>query len=517
MEDQELKVVLSPFSPAFLADEPRSRLFLSQDFRDPVGRARSVEAAAQRSASAQTVAALTAQATSLSPARRANLEALGQPGTVVVVTGQQVGLFLGPLYAVYKAATSIAVARQLQLETGRRCVPVFWLQTEDHDLPEIDHCHVLGAEGWVQRLEVPGPVGNRRSISCLALGPAVTAQLDLLATHLAGQPHLDETMALFRAHYRPEATWAGAFAGVLSELFADDGLVLLDPRDPALAAQVRPVHQRAVKEAKHLSQVLLQRTEQLEAAGYEAQVHVKANAPLSFFHPEGEAGPRGRLEPGATFDDQVTPLCYSSSALLRPIIQDTLLPTSAIVGGPGELNYFAQMQPVYAAFGLPMPMVLPRARFRVVDPRTRSLLEKLGLTAAEAEVPTEALLARVTPRAGLAAEDLEQRLKDSVASILELVPSTDPDVVDAIARTRGTVEHAFSRLSARYARSLRAADQTITSRVERVQTVLFPNGAPQERVLALPSFTARVGVKAFMDLVRTGVVPFSTTIAELST
>ncbi len=516
MEDQELKLVLSPFSPAFLADEPRSRLFLSQDFRDPAGRSRSVEAAARRRTRAQTVAALTAQATSRSPARLANLAALGAEGTVAVVTGQQVGLFLGPLYAVYKAATAVAVARTLESETGRRCVPVFWLQTEDHDLPEIDHCHVLGAEGWLQRLEVPGPAGNRRSISELRLGPAVTAQLDLLATHLAGQPHLDETLALFGAHYRPEATWSQAFAGVLSELFADDGLVLLDPRDPALAVQVRPVHERAVRDAHQLSLLLLQRTEQLEAAGYAAQVHVKADAPLSFFHPEGPTGPRVRLEPGATFDRQAAPHSYSTSALLRPIVQDTLLPTAAIVGGPGELNYFAQLAPLYAAFSLPMPMVMPRARFRVIDPRTRSLLDKLRITAADAETPTEALLERVMPHPALPADELERRLVHAVGAILDTVPSTDADVLDALKRTRGTVEHAFSRLGARYARSLRHADEVIANRVERVQAVLFPNGEPQERVLSLPSFTARLGVKAFMDTVRAGVVPFSTTISELT-
>lgn len=505
--------MLAPFSPAFLSGEARALSLLPDDFRREAARASHVRRAAERRVAPQTLAALEAQAAPFpSPARTEHLRALGQAGTVAVVTGQQVGLFLGPLYAVYKAASAVAVARALQAQTGRRCVPVFWLQTEDHDLAEINHCHLLGDEGLVHRLELPGE-GARRSVGGLQLGEGVLAQLDALAAHLAAQPHLGEVLALLRPHYRPEATWGQAFAGVLSALFAHEGLVLVDPRDAQLAQQLRPVHARALREAGPLSALLQERTAQLEAAGFAAQVHVKPGAPLSFFHPEGPLGPRVRLEPGSAPDGE--DLSFSTSALLRPIAQDTLLPTAAIVGGPGELNYFAQLPPLYEAFGLPMPMLVPRARFRVLEGRTRTLLTRLGLTAAQLEAPRAQVLQRLLPPQALTPEALERRLTEAVAPLLAEVPVDDADVADAVARTRGTVARAFSRLSARYGRSLQQRDAALGRRVDRLQAALFPEGEPQERVLCFPSVAARLGVRELMALVYANLDPFSADVKEL--
>ena len=520
----------SAFSPAFLRGEARAHAFLPDDFRHADRRGENVRRAATRAVSAQTLEALREQAAHLppAPAREANLHALGQPGTVVVVTGQQVGLFLGPLYSFYKAASAVAVARALQQETGVRCVPIFWLQSEDHDFEEIDHCDLQGREGELIRIQLTAPKRiPRASLSGLPLGPDVEVALTRLASALDGLPHAAEVLALFENHYRPERTWVNAFAGVMAELF--DELVFLDPRVEALAAQARGVHQRAILECDRIASALLERNALLERQGFTAQVHVRPDAPLSFFHPEGDAGPRFRLEARegcwglvGRSDTRTTqqlldtdPLCLSTSALLRPILQDTLLPTAAIVGGPGELNYFAQLQPLYAHFGVPMPMLVPRARFRVIDARTRSLLATLGLTAAEVEVSTETLLRRLTP--ALTPELLERRLAEAIDPILAEVP-TKPgsDTEDALKRTRATITRAITRLSGRYARELQRGDQTLTSRVGRLQSALSPHGEPQERVLGLPGFAARIGLKNFTSLVLGQLEAFGVTVKELS-
>jgi bacillithiol synthase len=537
----------SAFSPAFLRGEARAHAFLPDDFRHASRRGENVTRAVSRAVSAETIAALKAQAAKwpMTPARAASLEALAKPGTAVVVTGQQVGLFLGPLYSFYKAASAVAVARALQAETGKRCVPVFWLQSEDHDFEEIDHCDVQGADGAPVRLRLAAPGRlHRSSISGLLLGEGVGEQLAQLASLLEGAPHADEVIALFTRHYRAEATWVNAFAGVMSELF--DELVLIDPRDETLAAQTREVHARAVRECSQIAAVLSERSASLEREGFTPQVHVRGDAPLSFFHPEGRDGPRYRLEArdggwglvggteGTPPDRSVRvessdgalsravletsdPLCFSTSALLRPIVQDTLLPTAAIVGGPGELNYFAQLAPLYAHFGLPMPMLVPRARFRVVEPRTRSVLQSLGLTAAELEAPREALLKRLTPaEQPLSPALLEKRLMEAVAPILDGVPvRPGSDVEDAVKRTRGTIARAASRLSGRYARELQRGDQTLNSRLERARNILMPHGEPQERVYGFPGFAARLSVKAFTSLVLTNLEPFSATVKDL--
>ena len=522
--------MLSPFSPAFLRGEEGARAFLRDDFRDAGKRAAHVRQAGTRRVSEGTLAALRAQSAALplSAARDANLEQLALPGTCVVVTGQQVGLFLGPLYAFYKAASAIAVARALSTECGVRCVPVFWLQSEDHDFQEINHCHVLGVDDQLHRPVIEG-ADDRTSISTRALGEAVLPQLDALASALEGTSWGSDVMALLRAHYRPDLGWVRAFAGVMSELFASEGLLLVDPREPLLAQQTRSVHLRALEEHEAISGVLLARQAALEAAGFAAQVHVRPHAPLSFFHPEGADGPRYRLEPrgagwglvGATqtFSTEqlraAAPGCFSSSALLRPIVQDSLFPTAAIVGGPGELNYFAQLEPLYAHFGLPMPMAVPRARFRVLEARPRAWLEQLKLNAVDVERPRDEVLAQLRPAETISAEAIVKRAHQALDPLMSEIPATDPDVVDAITRTRGTIDRALSRLAGRHARSLSRRDEVTMSRLERVQRVLFPHAEPQERVFGWPSFASRLGIEPFKDLVFTNLEPFAAEVREL--
>ncbi|HET9624049.1 MAG TPA: bacillithiol biosynthesis BshC, partial [Kofleriaceae bacterium] len=190
--------------------------------------------------------ALVAQNASLpaSPARDAHLAALGR-GAAVVVTGQQVGLFLGPLYTIYKAASAIVIARALTAELGAPVVPVFWLQTEDHDLPEIASLGVPGLAAC-ETIAAPVDADNRISIAHRTLPAEIAGCLDRLDEVLGEGIFAREHVERLRRHYRPGAPWAAAFAGVLGELFAPEGLVMIDPRDPVLAAEVAPVHARAL-------------------------------------------------------------------------------------------------------------------------------------------------------------------------------------------------------------------------------------------------------------------------------
>ncbi|HEV7554430.1 MAG TPA: bacillithiol biosynthesis cysteine-adding enzyme BshC, partial [Kofleriaceae bacterium] len=289
-----------------------------------------------------------------SPARDANLAALRR-GAAAVVTGQQVGLFLGPLYTIYKAATAVVLARAWSRETGSPVVPVFWLQTEDHDIVEIASCAIPG-----ERLDVPVDAENRISIAQLTLPDAIADCLDRLAELLGPGDDAAVHVARLGRHYKPGARWADAFAGVLAELFAPEGLVVIDPRDPGFGPFAAPVHARALDDSSRIASALIARGAEL--SGH--KVHVRPGAPLSFFHPAGACGPRVRLEPvgpgrfaevggGPTHELAelhaalaADPLSFSTSALLRPILQDTLLPTAAYVGGPAEIAYLAQLPPL---------------------------------------------------------------------------------------------------------------------------------------------------------------------------
>lgn len=544
--------MLATFCSAFLHGDPRALGFLPADFRDPQARCRLTRAAAQRRLHPQLLAVLTEQNRQLgpSPAREQNLAALADPGpegTAVVVTGQQVGLFLGPLYTVYKAATAIAAARTLQAESGVRCVPLFWLQTEDHDYPEIHHCAVPRYAAPPLRLQLPESPAElaRVSVAHRRLGPAVIEQLDALATELAALPHAAPFLARLRAHYRPEATLGAAFAGVLAELFADEGLLFLEPRRAEIAALAAPLYRKSIVEQEGITAALLARQAALNAAGCAEQIPTRAGTTLVFFHADGVTGPRYRLERCAETDgaadaprwsipggpspgdpsgapaapasasspakrvftqDEVLatlarePLRFSSSALLRPVIQDWLLPTAAYVGGPGEINYFSQLAPLYERFGVAQPLVMPRARFRCLEDNTRSWLAKLGLSPAEAETPRAELLRRLaarTPQERPVPAALRERMLADISARLGELEALDSALRDPVRRARETIERTVGRLIDRYTQALLERDHVTTERLDRVQGFLFPDGAPQERVYSLPYFACKYGAGAF--------------------
>ncbi len=536
------------FSAAWLQSEPRALELLPDRYRHPAARGEAVEQAARRRVPPELIDALRRQNARYapSPAREENLALLERPGTTVVVTGQQVGLFLGPLYTLYKAASAIRDARTLREETGRPCVPLFWLQTEDHDLPEVDHCDVPRSTGEPLRiaLALPDAASARIPVAHQRLGPSVTAALATLRAELGAHPHAAEHLGQLERAYTPDATLPEAFAQVAAELFADDGLVLLDPRDPAIAALARPMHRRVVEDARAIADALLQRCQALRHAGFTEQVHVRPASPLCFYSPDGIDGPRYRLDAGpadelelvgapearsvarATLLSQLEtdPLRFTTSALLRPILQDTLLPTAAYVGGPGEIAYFAQLAPLYQHMNVPMPLVAPRARFRLLDDRARGLLEKLGLTAEQAcgsPASLQQLVAQSALQAGFEApREVEARLLATFTPELtrfgQQLRALDPGLDRAVSKTHETARDAVSKLVAKYERALAQRDQVRLERVERLRALLLPNGAPQERVHSMSYYACRFGAKALVREILGAVRPFSGELIELT-
>jgi bacillithiol biosynthesis cysteine-adding enzyme BshC len=549
--------VARPFSSSYLAGEATTRGFLPRDFRSAADRAASARTAAGRRADAAVVAALRVQEARLPPsaARAANLDALAGGGTAVVATGQQVGLFLGPLYGFYKAASAVAVARALSAEAGVRCVPLFWLQTEDHDFVEIAGATIASPEGKPVRLALADELAGqgRASIAHRALGADVAGLLDALAELLGPSAAAAETLALLRAHYVAGRPLAAAFAGVLAALFADDGLLILDPREAGIARAAAPVYAEALRAAPAIEAALAARRAALAEAGFDAQIPIRPDCALLFFHRDAVDGPRYRLERRAggpdawslsgcaapaqmQLDDAALaqalarePMRFSTSALLRPIVQDTLLPVAATVGGPAEVSYFAQLPPLYQHFGLAAPLVIPRARFRCLDARTRRLLGELGVTPEDLARPEAELVARIgggRSEAAAAAAQLAQRVAaeivpavDDVTAAVAAADPADRNLVRAATRTRAAIARALDRLTVRHARKLAMRDEVALSRLARLRDALAPGGVPQERVYAWPSLAGRIGPGVLKRLVMDRLAaagPFSTALQEIA-
>lgn len=536
------------FSSSYFAGEATARPFLPFDFRDAADRQRRTRAAAGRRASAALIEVMRAQqgAFAPSPARTAALDALAAGDTAVVATGQQVGLFLGPLYGFYKAASAVAVARALEADCGVRCVPLFWLQTEDHDFAEIASLSVATGDGGTLRLALEAGAGApaRASVAGRRLGAGVSSLIDRLAEVLGPGAAATETVDILRRHYQPERPIAAAFAGAMAELFADEGLLFFDPRDARVAALAAPIHRRAISAADDVARRLQERSAALAAAGFDEQIPCRPDCALSFFHPDGPQGDRFRLArradmpgpPGAWGlsgrDDVIPPevldaalarepLRFSTSALLRPILQDSLLPTAAYVGGPAEVSYFAQLAPIYDAFELTAPLVVPRARFRWVDASTRRRLAALGLDADDVGrrgAPTSPAGTTTLAAPAVAARAQILALVDSLTSDAAAVAPGDRNLARAAARTRATVARALDRLATRAARTAAVRDEVAVARRARVEAALCPGGVPQERAYGWPSLAGRIGPAelkrlVFERLAETG--PFTTSLLDL--
>ena len=534
-----------PFAPAWLSDDPAALALLPRRAHVAAERALAVAAAARKSLDPRLLAVLRRQNAQwpASAARDHHLTLLGQPGTVVVVTGQQAGLFLGPLYTLYKAASAIVAARQVTVETGVACVPLFWLQTEDHDFAEIDHAFVPRTGQEPQKIALDPTPASRVPVAHRVLGDDVAVAVDTLRASLHGLPHADEALALLTPSWRPGQTITQAFAQTLAALLADQGLVLLDPRDPELAPLAAPLHRQCVLEAGPIAAALQAQVDALHAAGFAPQVHIRPGAPLCFVSPDAVDGPRYRLDPTDHADVwqlvghpehatvttatllhwlDTAPLRLTTSALSRPLLQDLWLPTVGYVGGPGEVAYFAQLAPLYRHLHLTMPLVLHRARFAVLDGKTRALLDAQDVSLADLAGPRDALLRRLAdrPHDGAFAPPAEVAaqlsLTPAFAALTQAMTQLDPSLAKAVARTQETVTDAVHKLVDKYARALAQRDQQAIDRLDRARQWLFPGGAPQERVLALAGVAARFGQARVVDAVLAACVPFSGALQELT-
>ncbi len=497
------------------------------DHTDADIRAHAVRAALRRSLHPAVRASIRAN----TDAQQQSLAALSEG--VCVVTGQQAGLFGGPLYTLHKAASAIVDARALQAETGVPCAPVFWLQDEDHDFAEIASIALLDRGGALRRASVEGLAEEAgRSVAHRRLGPSVHDALALLETCIDGLPHAQAVVDLMRGAYRPEASPASAATAIIERLFAAHGLLVVDPAHPGLAGAAQPVHDLAFREAGPISVALQAQVDALQAAGRPAPVHIRPDSPLSFVHPDGPTEARYRIEPAdggfrlcgtdRTVSKSVaTGAARSTSALLRPILQDTWLPTAAYVGGPGELAYLAQMPPLWLAYDLPIPLVVPRGRAVLLDSTARRLMDQLGVGVGDLAADRDALLAALAtagpdlPEPDALLQQLTVQAEATLQAFSQTAEALDPGLAKSVHKTARSLNHAATKLVDRYRAALAGRDGVLVDRLDRLLARVHP-GAPQERVHTWAPFAARVGIDTLVNHVIDGISPFDPTLVEIS-
>src|SRR6266436_3644290 len=317
-----------------------------------------------------------------------NLDRL-EKGAVAVVSGQQVGLFSGPAYSIYKALTAVQIAEELS-QDGIPAVPIFWMATEDHDLEEVHHTTWFD-NGKLVRFELPAGAENGLPVGRIPLSAQIEPFVQEAAELLANQGS-DLLAQYLMESYRPEETYGSAFGKLFARLFVRQGLILMDPLDAGLHRVAAPLYQHALAERDALNEKLLKRGKELDRAGFDAQVKVTSRSTLLFYLADGlrqvitasggtfQAGEKSWTRDELVHRTHTEPENFSPNALFRPVVQDYLLPTAAYIAGPAEISYFAQSEVAYRHLLGRMPVTLARAGVTLVDAKANKLLQRYGVS-----------------------------------------------------------------------------------------------------------------------------------------
>jgi len=444
-----------------------------------------------------------------SPKTLENLDRLRR-GAVAIVTGQQVGLFGGPMFSIYKALTAVKLAGEASA-AGIEAVPIFWLATYDHDLAEVNHVSLPGPEGALQTLTSSSHGSLGAPVSAVRLGDEIIPILEQAASLLGDT----EASSLLRETYRPGETLGSAFAALFARLFAEWGVIVLDASDGELHRIAEPIYRAAVEQAESLTAALLERGEALEAAGYHQQVKVTPSSSLLFtlhqgartaIHQQGKnefvigSGPAAdKLSSAdllALLDS--APEQFSPNVLLRPVVQDFLLPTLAYTGGAAEAAYFAQAGVVYQALlGRITPMI-PRYSATLVEPKSQRLIERYGIAVPDVFGATDSLRQRLAshslPEELQAAFDAARKSLDShLTSIQEKLAKLDRTLIDAGETAVSKIHYQLERLQTQAARAESQKSELVTRHADALSQSLYPDKGLQERTIGGVYFVARYG------------------------
>jgi bacillithiol biosynthesis cysteine-adding enzyme BshC len=457
-----------------------------------------------------------------------HIEMLRRPGSVAIVTGQQAGLFTGPLYTIHKALTVIKLAACLR-EQGVEAVPVFWIASEDHDYEEVNHTRLIDRDGHLKtvRYEAAGRAPDV-SVGRVQLCDGINQTIDEFVAQLPPSEFIAEIESDLRESYVEGAGFAESFARLMARVFRDHGVVLLDPLDEQLKQVVAPLYSQAIDRAGEIASRLIERSRELEGAGYHAQVHVSEDMAPLFIMDEGRRVAMVQQD-GRFFvkgsdrsfgkDELVElarrcPNCFSPNVTMRPVVQDYLLPTAAYVGGPAEVAYFAQLRAVYEALGRQEPCVLPRSSFTIIEGRHQKTMKKYGLALADFFEGLHPAITKVVEQsldrdtANVFAET-EQLLNAQMDRLEKSLRRADATLGASIQRTREKILYQIEHLRTRFIHASARREETAYRQVERAYTTLLPDKNLQEREINIYYFLSRYGPGLINELYESAEIGYS--------
>ena len=446
------------------------------------------------------------------PAREAG-RLLNDRRTVAIVTGQQAGLFGGPLFTLLKALTALKLAEQVARDHQVPAIAVFWIDAEDHDWEEVRSCTVFAEEFTPRTVSLPARSGvDPVPVSTVRLDDSVLKALNDLQAALPATEFRDSLIASLRRTYTPGAGMAEAFGRWMEDVLGPRGLVVYDSSDPASKPLASQVFARELSMPGQTVKLAALAGSDLTARGYHAQVHAQDDT-LALFHLDAADNGRrairqqdGRFVVGdqefaaSTFVSQAAerPDGFSPNVLLRPIVQDTLFPTICYVAGPNELAYLGQLRGVYQHFGVPMPLFYPRATATLLDsPALRFLTKyKLPIEALQAQdeaALNELLKTQIPPALEESFAEASSTIETQMTRLIQAMPTLDPTLEGAARSTLERMQRDLQTLHGKMIQAAKRRDETLRRQFIHARALAFPGGHAQERTIGFVSFLNRYG------------------------
>ena len=443
-----------------------------------------------------------------------NIRLLRESDCIAVVSGQQAGLFTGPLYTIYKAISAVKLAGCLR-QRNTKAVPVFWIAAEDHDFAEVAKAEVIGRDCQLKHVDVSTDLHREgQPVGLVTLDHSINLVIDQLFELLPNSEFAADMKALVKSAWQPGRGYVESFATMMTSLLGHYGLIFLDPLDPELKQLAAPLYSEAARRAPEIATALEQRSKELESAGYHAQVLATANSfPLFLHDEEGKRHAVVRVENGnyraKDIDEEHTadelaamalqkPERFSPNVTLRAVVQDYLLPTIAYYGGAAEIAYFAQTAEVYRMLERPATPILPRSSMTMIERHTGRVMEKYDLSLTDFVEGLDPVMKRVVEE-HLSADtakmfaNAEENMNSELDRLRQELESVDPTLASALDTGRKKINYQLDGLRTRFVRAQMNRDEAAHRQLQRAFDQLYPNKDLQERHINITSLLARHG------------------------
>jgi len=450
---------------------------------------------------------------------------LSQSNTVLVVTGQQLGIFVSPLYTIYKILTAILLSRKLAMQFEQyHFLPVFWLEGEDHDFAEVNHAQLFDKAGSIIKIEHPDYTNyHQYSMSKRPLSLEITNILQQLRDELQETEFSIPLFEKLEKIYVPECPWVEAFAGHLQVVFEGLGLLLFNPSTQRVKEYSQDFFVQLLKDNNRVTEALLKQSQAIQSHGYENQVPVDPQKSYLFLSTDGLHRRHLLRRNSSEFyfkDSDKTYSCpeliemirshpdwCSSSVLSRPLWQSWMLPVIAYVGGPAEVSYWAQLKGAFDKMHVVMPVVYPRIRLTLIEPKIKRLLDKFDLNYDSINSDTEQFIVEFmkshqSPHLQEEFKKLNRCLNERAKVIQNQVKTVDPTLDNLVKKTFENVSTTIDKLHTRVFKGVEEKEQTITKQLRNLHQQIYPDGQLQERYISSLYYLNKFGPQWIRQLMQ---------------